>query len=180
LTSCNKNINNPAGLIPDEKKLQDYSLEQVKDEGFVVFENSSITSGQFVWNEFVENTVKGIACNVGLAFYYTLDGQNISPEYYEEIKDDYPCLFLQDLNFDGEIYTLFSREEGEEYIYKYKYLKRFEEKGSQTAAFSWCVRYVLVNDDNVTLGQITRGELSSQSGAWIDHKVVYSKYLYKD
>jgi len=51
-----------------------------------------------------------------LAFYYTLEGQGITPalEEYEDIKDDYPLLFIQDLSFNGKIYTLYSVEDKKE------------------------------------------------------------------
>ena len=181
LTSCHRNPSPITGYIPYGEIPADYSLSDAKRDGLVVYEDSDITAGQPVWDEFVRQAEKGESCAVRLAFYYTLDGQNIDPDYYEEIKDDYPCLYIQDLSFDGSMYTLFSVEETEEYISRYQYLKRFEEEApGDTAAYSACVRYVLVNDDNVTWEQLIRGMLSSQSGNWIDHKTVYIKYTYKD
>jgi len=86
---------------------QAYTLEDVIAKGFVVHENLSVISGQDVWDEFVEKTQDGAPCIVMLAFYYTLgDPSQYSPEYYEEIKDDYPLLFTQLLRYDGDSFTL--------------------------------------------------------------------------
>ena len=118
---------------------------------------------------------------VRLAFYYTLRVQNISPEYYEEIKENYPQLFIQDLIFDGEIYTLYFIEDDKEYTFKYKYLKRFDGTLSE---FSFKhindIRYVLVNDNEVTWEQIVHGMASSTLGDAIDHKIVYSKIIFEN
>jgi len=165
--------------IPYAEIPGNYSLEDAKNDNLVVFEDGSITSGQAVWDTFIEITEQGKSNTVRLAFYYTLEGQGITPahEQYEEIKDDYPHLFIQDLSFDGKIYTLYSIEDEKEHTSKYKYLKRFDETSPRaTATYSQAIRYVLVNDKEVTWEQIIHGMLSSRFGDWIDHKTVYSKY----
>ena len=171
LTSCATNVGVSQG----------YSLEDAKKDNLVVYEDSDITAGQLTWDMFVEKAQTGTPSAVKLAFYYTLDGQgNISDELYDEIKDDYPQLYIQDLNFNGEVYTLYFVEKDKEYTFEYKYLKRFEEAPmSATATYSKKIQYVLVNDNEVTLEQIFHGMVSSQSDAWIDHKTVYSDYIYK-
>lgn len=182
LTSCNKNISSTVDYMPYAEIPQEYSLENAKADGLVVYEDSNITSGQSAWDEFAKKSKKGTPCMVRLAFYYTLaDPSQYAPELYEEIKDDYPQLFIQDLSFDGKMYTLFYAEEETEYIFKYKYLKRFEEKPkSDTAIYSEIIRYLLVNDSEVTWEQIFQGMLSSRFGDLIDHKTVYIKYIYED
>lgn len=181
--SCGNNAGGSADYMPYDEIPADYSLEDAKSDGLAVYENSDITSGQSVWNEFVRNAESGKPCFIRLAFYYTLgDPSQYAPEYYEEIKDDYPLLYIQDLSFDGNEYALFSKEDGEEYAYKYKYLKRLEETDPpDNALYSKCVRYVLVNDDSVnSWEQIMLSMLSSQSGVFIDHKTVYSDYTFKE
>ena len=44
-------------------------------------------------------------------------------EQYNEIKDDYPEFFIQDLSFDGAKYVLYWVEEDQEYVREYEYLK---------------------------------------------------------
>ena len=159
----------------------DYSLENAKNDGLVVHENGNITSGQSTWDLFIENIQKNEPCFVLLAFYYTLENQNISPELYEEIKDDYPVLYIQDLNFDGKAYSLYSVENGEEYITQYKYLiPLIDASPPSTATFIKREMYVLVNNDEVTWEQIQRGMISSRFDDYIKHRIVYSKYTYKE
>ena len=41
-----------------------------------------------------------------MAEIYTLDAENCSYELFEAIEDDYPALFLKELTFDGDTYTI--------------------------------------------------------------------------
>jgi len=141
----------------------------------------NITSGQSVWEEFVSCAEKETPSMVRLAFYYTLDKENISPEHYEEIKDDYPALYIQDLRYDGKEYTLCYAENREKYVYNYKHLKRFENNSPPSSAvYSSAVYYYLLNDPDITYGQISKAMFSSFSGDFIDCQRVYSKLNYKE
>jgi hypothetical protein len=181
LTACNNTKNVVNAYIPYTEIPGNYSLENAKNDNLVVFEDGDITSGQAVWDEFIDNTEQGKSYAVRLAFYYTLDGQGITPthEQYEKIKNNYPLLFIQDLTFDGKIYTLYYVEDGKEYRFNYKYLKRFVEASPrETIPHRETIRYVLVNDKEDTWERIISGMLSSRFGAWIDHKTVYTKYTW--
>jgi len=181
LTACQKPSNHTINYTPYAEIPPSYSLENAKDDLLIVYENGNITSGQEIWDTFLHEIETEQPCMVRLAFYYTLDNQNIDPEYYEEIKDQYPHLFIQDLYFDGKIYTLYSVEDGKEYTFQYKYLKRFHETSPaySTATYKETIRYVLLNDNDVTWEQIFKGMLSSTFGQYIDHKTVYSRYNYE-
>ena len=172
VTACENTSGIVNNYIPYAEIPEGYSLENAKNDNLVVFEDGDITSGQEVWDKFLEITEQGKSYAVRLAFYYTLDGQGITSahEQYEEIKNDYPILFIQDLSFNRKIYTLYYVEDEKEYRFKYKYLKRFFEATT--------IRYVLVNDKEVTWEQIGSSMLSSRFGAWIDHKTVYTKYTW--
>ena len=179
LVGCNSNKN--LDYKPSEKIPPDYSLENAKNDGLVVHENGNITSGQSTWDLFLEKTENNEPYIVRLAFYYTLENQNISPELYEEIKDDYPVLYIQDLIFDGKTYTLYSVEDGEEYITQFKYLIQLTDASPPTTAtFIKREMYVLVNNDEVTWEQIQHGMISSRFDDYIGHRIVYSKYTYKE
>ena len=171
LSSCGTSINYINNRVSYDEIPQDYSLEDAKNDGVVVYEDYDITAGQGVWDEFIAETEKGKPCEIRLMFYYTLEGQGITPEHeqYEEIKDDYPGFHIQDLSFDGNMYVLYWVEEEQEYTREYKYIKRFED--------SSVIRYVLVNDNNVTWDQIFKGMVSSHFGAWIDFNTVYIKEM---
>jgi len=179
LTGCGSS--NTSDYIPYKEIPKGYTLENAKTDNLVVYEDGCITSGQSVWDSFLEKTGKNESCIVRLAYYYTLgDPSRYSPEYYNEIKDDYPVLYIMDLSFDGTSYTLYSVEDGVEYTPQYRFLKRFtEESPPISATYSKREMYILLNDDEVTWEQIQQGMFSSKSGDYIDHRVVYSKYTYK-
>jgi len=179
LTGCSAN-NIPTYLLYKEIP-QNYTLENAKTDKLVVFENGSITSGQSVWDAFLVKTEKKESCVVRLAYYYTLeDPSRYSPEHYEEIKDDYPVLYIMDLSFDGTEFTLYSIEDGIEYTQQYRYLKQFTEDSPPISAiYTKMEMYILVNDNEVTWEQIQHGMFSSIFGDIIDHRTVYSKYTLK-
>lgn len=166
------------GMTPLEE-LTDYTLEQAKADGCVVHENGDISSGWESWEAFAAGAAAGRSAEVRLCSYYTLDPERYSPEYCEREKDNYPHMFIQDLSFDGEKYTLRWFEDGQEYVREYEYLLRYEgEAESKTALYSSYVRYVLTHDEAVTWDDITRGLLSSQSGAVIDAYDVCTDLIY--
>lgn len=177
LTACE----NTPEMLPYDQLPKDYTLEDAKEDGCVVYEDLDITSGQDFWDRFVKDTENGKNSTVRIAFYYTLgDPSHYSKEYYEEIKDDYPVLYIMDLSYDGEKYTLLRTEEGKDYTDEYRYLVKYAgEPNSRSAAFSEYTYYVLVNDDTLTWQDIENGMVSSQFGAWIDHYIVYSDLTYK-
>ena len=169
LSSCSKSTKYVINDVPYNEIPQSYSLEDAKNDGLVVYEDYDITAGQVIWDKFIAETEKGNSCGIRLMFYYTMEGQGITPEHeqYEEIKDDYPGFYIQDLSFDGKVYTLYWVEEGQEYTREYEYLKR--------SADSSVIRYFLVHDDSVTWEQVVEGMFSSKFGDLIDWHTVYSK-----
>ena len=162
--------------IPDT-----YTLEDAKKDGMVVYEDVSITSGQETWDDFLKKCDKKEEASVLLAFYYTIgDASHYSKELYEELKDEYPMLYIKELSFDGSEYTITWYEDEQRITNTYTYLVKYEgQPRSQTANFSDYVYYVLVNDNSVTWNDLEDGMLSSQYGAYIDYCKVYSKYTYK-
>ncbi|SCY55964.1 hypothetical protein [Alkaliphilus peptidifermentans] len=178
VTACSKNevAKDSLNQLPDS-----YSLDDAKSDNCVVFENGDITNGQSVWNDFIVATENGKPSTVRLAFYYTLgDSSQYSEELYEEIKDDYPVLFIKDLSFDGKKYIIEGFEEGQLLSKEYNYLMKYEGRPkSATAIFSKYTYYVLVDDNTVTWDDIEHGRLSSQFGDWIDHYMVYSDLVFK-
>ena len=159
---------------------EDYTLEDARIDGCVCFDNGDITEGQKIWDEFVNTTNKQENATVRLAFYYSLDEEQCDPEYYESVKEEYPVLYIQEVTYKDNSYTIRWFEEGKEIKKTYKYLMKYEgEPESETALYESYLRYVLTNDNTVTWEQIWRGMISSQLGDGIDHKVVYQKYNYK-
>ena len=151
-----------------------YSLEQAKADGCLVMENGTVTAGK---EAFLDFTAKGAGAALRVVNYYTLDEADCSAEYYEKNKDDYPCLFVQDLSYDGTGYTLRGWEDGVEYVRHYRFLRRFECDNGPTAQNRYSVRFVLTDDADATWERLMQGALSSQSGDWIDFTVVCQEYL---
>ena len=176
ITACTKADNNSLTNLPKE-----YSYEDAVSDGLVVFKNSAITSGEAVWDDFLSAVNEGNEASVRLAYYYTLDDQSrYALEYYEDIKDDFPMLFVKDLTFDGSKYTIEGYEDGQMVSGTYTYLMKYEGvPTSENAVFNSYLYYVLVNDDTVTWEDIEQGMLSSQYGAAIDHYRVYSDLAFK-
>ncbi|WP_066714572.1 hypothetical protein [Clostridium sp. Marseille-P299] len=177
LTACSKNTERVSlDAIPD-----DYSLEDAKSDGCVVYEDGDITYGQSFWDDFIRATEKGKSATIRLAFYYTLGNPSTySKEYYEQIKDDYPMLYIKDLSYDGEKYKIEGFEDGQMITNEYKYMMKYEgQPNNASALFSDYTYYVLVNDNSVTWDDIEHGMFSSQFGDAIDHYVVYKDLILK-
>ena len=160
--------------VPLEKIPDAYTLEDAEEDGCVIFNDGDISAGQTRWDEFLAEVDSGKKATVRLVFYYTLgDILEYAPEYYESVKDEYPKMYVQDLSYNGEEYTVRWLEENE-ILRTYKYLMRYEgEPTSQWATFERYVRYVLVNDNTVTWEDIWRGMVSAIFEDYIDHMTVY-------
>ena len=111
-------------MTPLAELPSDYSLEQAKADGCVVHEDGDVSAGQEVWEEFVSAAAAGKSAAVRLYDYYTLDPESCAPEYYEAEKYNYPLVFVNDLSFDGEKYTLRVLEDGREYVREYEHMLR--------------------------------------------------------
>ena len=177
LTGCEKS----ADVMSLEEISENYSLEQAKADGCVVHENSDVTSGKDVFEAFYTKTEAGKKADVWLAFYYTLgDPSGYDPDYYESIKNDYPALYIQDLTFDGEKYTLRWYEDGKEIIESYDYLMKYNEpKLSPYAIYDSSEEYILTNDNTVTRQDLFLSMLSSQLEDHIEHQLVCSDLIYE-
>lgn len=181
LSACSKSS------TPDEwedlKYVADnYSLEDAKDEDYVVIENGSVTFGEDIWQDFVDLSAEKKPCKIRVVHYYTIgDPSRYDPVYYESIKDDYPKIYTFELDYRDEIFCVSHYEEERLYQSEYKYLMRYEGKAeTYTAIYTSYIRYVLVNDDMVTWNDIMHGMLSSQLGAYIPHNQIYTELVYKE
>jgi len=156
---------------------KDISLEEAKDKGMLVLEGMTITSGTKEWSDFYENVQSGKADEILIAKYYELDdASHYSPEYYEEIKDDYPILYIFLLSFNGSTYTM-SYYEGTQLIaYEYDYLVERVGQVSSNAAIAEHF-FALTNDNDLSYHDISWSMLSSQSSDWVDFKYVFNESI---
>ncbi len=153
------------------EELTDYTLEQARADGCVIYEDHNITSGQSIWDKFEwEANVMGNKSFVRLVFYYTLEGQGkMSEELYNEVKDEYPKLFVMDLTYDGEKYTRRHLEDGKEITYTYKHLVKCADETR--------IYYAICDNAEVkTIDELFKGMVSSQLNADSNpHALVYCK-----
>lgn len=182
LSAC-KRVGAPDKEWNDLKEVADnYSLEDARLDGYVIIENLSVTYGEETWQSFVNSSAEKTPCKVRVVHYYTLGNPSrYDPTYYESIKDDYPRMYIFELDYDGDIFSVNHYEEDRLIQSEYKYLMRYEgEPDTPYATFTSYVRYVLVNDDKVTWEDIYGGMISSQHGANIPHSQIYIDLLYKE
>ena len=150
---------------PFDERPEGYSLEDAKRDDCVVFENDNITSGQEIWDDFVTLTQARHPAFVRLAFYYTLSSPDLyDPELYSMIKNSYPSLHIQDLEYDGEKYTITLIEDGQTLSFNYKFMKLFTgDLPSPDPEYSKYTRWVLVNEETMTWARIERSLLTVQA-----------------
>ena len=139
-------------------------------------EDGIASHGQEIWQEFYKQTQKGKEASVTVAHYHTLD-RSISSNYAycEVFEQDYPCLYIHELRYDGKQFTLSIGVEGTR---TYEYLMKYEDDPNY--AFSSVVpqyryQYVLTHDNRYTYNQLWMSIASSQVGAYIDHYTIYSE-----
>ncbi len=157
------------------KRSEDNALNAAREEGCVIMEDGDVTSGQETWMAFVAETEQGRPASVKVAHYHTLDPERCDPTYYAAYKEDYPVLYINELTYDGEDFTLRWKEQEKQYERTYRYLMRYEgEAPAATATFDAYLHYVLTNDDTVTWEELQHGILSSQFGDYIDHFTIYT------
>jgi hypothetical protein len=126
--------------------------------------------------------VEKTPCKTRIVHYYTIgDPSHYDPGYYESIKGDFPKMYIFELVYNGETFSVSHYEEEKLYQSEYKYLMRYEGNAeTPDATYTSYVKYVLVNDDRVTWNDITHGILSSQLGDYIPHNQVYTDLVYKE
>lgn len=174
------------------QRIRDGELEDAQENDFVIRKNGSVISGKELWQEFCGKVAQGQPAVVRLGYYYTLEKRNMSEELREAEKADFPCLFLQQLYYDGSSFTLSPVHKlGEEYvIYEkpqidspertYSCLMHYADEAEN--AFTSYVsydKYVLTNNDQVTWKELQQSTLSSVSG-YIQHQEVYGEYVWKE
>ena len=180
LCSCGESFD--FSWVPFDELPEGYTLEDAKEDNCVVNEDGEVTSGKQVWESFLKKTENNEPATVRLVHYYTLgDKENYDEDYYDSIKDDYPKMYILDLEFDGTKYIWTDYSDEEPRVSEYKYLMRYEENDPpEMATFNSAVYYVLVNDNTYTLDDIQWSMLSSQSTDWIDFHYVSIEYDYKE
>jgi hypothetical protein len=189
IAGCGKNTNqlegkeitrsktNSYNIVELSNIADDFSLQDAKDAGMLVLENMTITSGLNQWNEFYENAASGRSDEVMIAKYYEIGNESqYSPELYEEIKDDYPILYVFSLKYDGSVYTLSYYEDSKLYTYDYPYMIERVGHLSPTAAVAEHF-FALVNDKELSYHDIKWSMLSSNLADKVDYRDVFAESI---
>ena len=179
LASCIKKEKGGSGDLFNKVLSADEALAEAKKTDTVVFEDSGVTSGKDVWESFCKKASKGETASVLCAHYYTLDEQNISEELYEQEKDEYPVLYFYLIEFDGQQYSIRTRDSKSSEIETdetFKCLLHFTGKCPSTAIYEDYEYYILADDADLSFEQLEKSMYSSQSTDHIRHYFVYSDY----
>lgn len=158
LVSCSK-TNNSNDSLPEYLNFNElplnYTLENAKADGCVVFKDLSLISGQTEWSKF-RKLVKGKkAATVRIAEYYSKEN---------------PSLVLIDLSFDGSAY-LVTEEDGVKK--QYNYLNHYKVDAGKDASYSTLDCYILVNQKDVSFDELERSRISSNSNDYIDQYRIF-------
>ena len=167
---------------PLEELENTYTLQQAKLDGCVVMENGDVTSGQVTWTAFLAAAAQGQKTSLRYITYYTLsDPSKYDPDLYQSIRDDYPALYVHDLYYDGNSYTVRWFENGACIERTYRFLMNYTGGSySYQEDYAYHDRYVLTNDPEVTWEDIRKGMFSALSTAWVDHLSVYTDLHYAE
>ena len=162
----------------------DEVLALLADKNVVLIRDGRLTSGEDLWTGFYELTRQGVPDSVLLVRVYTLTGQRMVPELFEEEYPLYPYCFLTRLDYDGSCYHCVTRQSSSAEIepgddVSYRYLKCLSGRMPEASAYDSYLHYVLVDDDSLTWEQLEHGLLSSQSGDYIPFAGLISEY-YRD
>ncbi len=161
LMSARTKISPPINRLPD-----DYSLEDAKNDGYVIYENTDISQGQEKWDKFLKSSETGKPCAVRLVF----------AEKNEKIK-------IYDLSYNGKEYTLKFEENGKLISETYLYLLKSEEIPPiiSISPIEKRVIYFLADDPNLTWKQAYQSTINEQISGTKAYRYfrVYCNSIYK-
>lgn len=176
LSGCGKRSVTPDTSLFDAICSADEALDKAKNSAVVVMEGLKCTSGKEVWDGFYQAVSRGESAQVLCARYYTLDPAHVSPELYNEEKDNYPMLFFSLVAYDGKTYTVKVRQSDRKELDhedQFPYLLHLTGSAPRDASFATYDNYVLVDDPTATMEGIWAGIVSSYAPAGYHHFVVY-------
>ena len=141
---------------------ENYSLEQAEIDGCLIMVDGDVRSNQQAWFDFVDsgNFIRFVT-------------------YYSGSENEPSQMFVHDLSYDGETYTLRTIQDGQEYVKNYQYLRSFSgQPESPNASYDAYERWVLTDNKSAIYEELWESLLSSQSDVAIDYFEVYSDLIY--
>ena len=152
------------------------ALEWAYNNAVVVQDDTHITSGRDIWEQFLDSVDSKKPAAVLCVYNYVLNEESVATELYEEKKDNYPQLFFSMLVYDGEEFHVKIRKSDETKLdtdKTYRYLLDVSGENPATALYRYTDEYILTNELSVTREKLIRSMISSQLGDWIEHTTVY-------
>lgn len=152
LCACSNKDNSSAYLSFDQLA-EGYGIADAEEDGCIVFEDSKLTAGEDIWNNFMTKVEKKQSCCVRIAHYYS--------------TEDSFCLV--DLSYNISSFKVMTNE-GLSKEYRYLNHYKIDSKNSDDSLIDY---YVLVNQKDIKYDEIELSMISSFLGDAIDHYVVY-------
>ncbi|MBR6741047.1 MAG: hypothetical protein IKM04_08290 [Clostridia bacterium] len=153
-------------VTPFEELTDDYWPNQAEKENCVIHRDGDVSSGQDVWERFVELTWGGTPVSVRIV------------DYYSNSTFGGDAAYITDIIYDGEIYTTVYAEKGIVYEKYYDYLMKYDMPSYHpSASFETAVWYVLTCDNTLTWQKVEAG--LDQYGFPLKMNTVYRDYVYK-
>lgn len=166
-------------------------LEDAIADGVYVQRQGQAYANKDALTRFYEDSLKGVAGSLIIGNYYAMPS-NVSKEFYDAYKDDYPVMYYDLLSFDGTQFTLspVHKIDGEYVIHEepgvdspastWKYLMHYEgipREGSVPSTITYYDRYVLMDDNTLTWDEI---ELDRLDGITIIRTHEISREYFED
>ena len=159
---------------------QTYSLSRTILDGYTVMVNGDAVANQDAMHQFYQQTQQGNSASIRLVSYYTIgDPRRMSEELFEESREMYPALYIHELTYDGDVYTLRWFEDGTEQIQTWQYLMPYTQEPPSTST-PWLSRsgYVLTDRDDVTYEELMSGMLSADFRDQIPFHDIFADPVY--
>ena len=174
----------------------EFTLDELKNDGFVVIEDDDCCYGDDIWMNFVNQTEKNEKAAVWICYLTTGPGPNVklksiqpAEELIQATRDDFPKMQLMQVYFDGTqyIFSPIHKVNGEYVIYyrdgydmeegSFKYMVHLvDETKSPEASYESLERYILSDEKNLTTEWIRAVAGIGESMPYVRFIPVYYKY----
>ena len=159
-------LNSRTTINPAIEKLpDDYSVEDAKKDGSVIYENKDISYGQDRWDKFIKASEAGKPCAIRLVFE---EGNKLE---------------IYDLSYNGKEYTLKFMENGKLVSETYLYLLKSEEIPPipSLSTIEKRIIYFLADEPNLTWSKVVQSSLEEDLNGTKAYRYfrVYCNSIYK-
>ena len=182
----------------------EFTLDELKRDGFVIIEDDGYSYGGDTWNDFINKTDQKLEASVWVCYLTTQPGPNkkmyTTPpdsELLKARKDDFPIMQLAQIYYDGNEYTIspMHKVDGEYVLYyredydidvregTFKYLVHLvDEPKADWVTYKSRERYVLSDAENITSEWISSEGRSynRENFPFVNFRIIYTSYEWKE